>query len=162
MPPWLGRAGVPKQHFCSSPPQLWYKGFAEHPYNTSNSHRHLATQAVLQTLIETRGTGIFFPSLVYTALSLASVSQTRQVHWSNPDVAPGHPTLGWDVNPTSLVLIMTVLGQMSKEPYHQAFSQSPLTTARWKPVWTSISGNPNAQTEGTKAMGDSSESPFAG
>lgn len=68
----------------------------------------------------------FCPSLVYTALSLANVSQTRQVHWSRPDVAPGHPALGWEVTPTSPIPIMTVWGQRTKEAYHQPFSQSPL------------------------------------
>lgn len=129
MPPWLGRASVPEQHFCSSPTHLWYKDFAECLYNASYSHRHSAAQAVLQTLIEAQGTEIFCPSLVYTALPLANVSQTRQVHWSRPEAAPGHPALGWEVTPTSLIPIMTVWGQRSKEPYHQPFSQPPLTRA---------------------------------
>lgn len=52
---------MPEQHFCSSPTHLWYKGFAEHPYNASYSHRHSAAQAVLQTLIEAQGTDFFAP-----------------------------------------------------------------------------------------------------
>lgn len=127
MPPWLGGASMPEQHFCSSPTHLWYKGFAECLYNASYSHRHSAAQAVLQTLIEAEGTEIFCPSLVYTALSLANVSQTRQVHWSCPDIAPGHPASGWEDTPTSLIPTLTVLDQ---GPYHQPFSKPPLTRAQ--------------------------------
>lgn len=87
MQPWLGRANVPAQHSCSSPSYLWHKGLAE-LYNALCSHRHSPAQAVLQTLVEAHRREIFCPSLVYTALSVTNVSQTRQVHWSHPDATP--------------------------------------------------------------------------
>lgn len=92
-----------EQHFCSSPTPLWYKGFAERLYNASYSHRCSAAQAVLQTGTEVQGMENFCPHLVYTGLSLASVSQTRQINRTHPDVAPGHPTLGWEVTPAFLI-----------------------------------------------------------
>lgn len=73
---------MPAQHSCCSSSHLWHKGLAE-PYNVLCSHRHSAAQAVLQTLAEAHRREIFCPSLVYTALSVANVSQTRQVHWSH-------------------------------------------------------------------------------
>lgn len=83
--PRLQRANVPAQHSCCSPSHLWHKGLTE-PYNALCSQRHSAAQAVLQTLVEAHRREIFCPSLVYTALSVASVSQTRQVHRSHPDI----------------------------------------------------------------------------
>lgn len=71
--------------FLLQPSHLWHKGLTE-PYNALCSHRHLAAQAVLQTLVEKHRREIFCPSLVYTALSVANVSQTRQVHLSHADV----------------------------------------------------------------------------
>lgn len=116
MLPWLGRANVPAQHSCSSPSHLWHKGLTE-LYNALCSHRHSAAQAVLQTLAEAHRREIFCPSLVYTALSVANVSQTRQVHWSHPDALPrlgSHRT----INPST-----AIQGQSCKEPDHQPFSQ---------------------------------------